>query len=137
MERIKDGRRDIIIHGNATRESVPVTFFPDDVAIGDTEPFVPVNMESPTLYPGDVVVGVYDGEIRFAELIYAKADSGVMIDPLDSGRIETLRDEKFSRRFFQADEIHVYDDVVNTVPDRSDVEFDVSKVKRPETSRPR
>lgn len=137
MERIKDGRRNILIHGNASPEDVPVNEFPDDARVAGTEPFVPANMNDPTLYPGDVVVGVYDGEIRFAELIYDKLDDHVAVDPLDEGIITFMADPQFSRQFYQADEIHVYDDVIDEQPDRSHVEFDATKIERPEQSRPR
>jgi len=137
MERITDGRRNIYIHGNAERSDVPVSEFPADARIGNTESFVPVNMDEPKLYPGDVLVGVKDGEIVFAELIYAKIDDGVMVDPLDSGVITLHEDARFSKRLFTADEIHVYDDVVREMPDRSALSFDESAIERPETSRAR
>lgn len=137
MERIKNGRRDITIHGNADAEDVPVNEFPADARVGSTDGFVPVNMDQLTLFPGDVIVGVYDGEIRFAELVYDKVDEGVLVDPLDSGTIELVQDQMFSRRFFQADEIHVYDNVVDEMADREGVEFDPDKIERPEAARQR
>lgn len=136
MERIKDGRRNILIHGNATEEDLPVEGFPEIPKIAGIEPFVPANMDDPKLYPGDVIVGVYDDEIQFAELIYDKTDTGVLVIPLDSGIVTLTEDAQFSRRFFQADEIHVYDDVTDEIPEW-DVEFDESKLKRPETNRAR
>jgi len=136
MERIKDGRRNITIHGGAAKEDVPVTEFPENARVGGTEEFVPVNMQEPTLYPGDVVVGVYDGDIKFAEIIYDKLDDAVLVDPLDDGTITYMRDQLFSRRFYQADEIHIYDDITRNAPDW-DVEFDESKIERPEISRAR
>lgn len=136
MDRIKDGRRNILIHGNAESDDLPVSEFPDVRGIANTEPFVPVNMDDPELYPGDVIVGVYDGEIEFVELIYDKIDSGVLIIPMESGRVEFIEDQRFSSRFFNADEIHIYDDVVDDIPE-VDVEFDESKLVYPETSRPR
>lgn len=137
MERVKDGRRDITIHGGAAKEDVPVTEFPDDAHVAGTDEFIPVNMKEPTLYPGDVVVGVYDGTIEFAELIYEKLDERVLVDPLDDGTITVMRDQLFSRRFYQADEIHIYGDVVSEHPDREGVEFDESKLERVATSRTR
>lgn len=137
MDRIKDGRRDITIHGGATKEDVPVSEFPDDVKIAGTEEFVPANMNEPTLYPGDVVVGVNDGDIDFVELIYQKLEDGTLIDPLDDGRVTLMEHQLFSRRFYQADEIHVYGDVVSERPDRESVEYDESKIERVSTGRRR
>jgi hypothetical protein len=137
MERIKDGRRDITIHGGAAKEDVPVTEFPDDARVAGADEFVPANMQEPTLYPGDVVVGVYDGDIGFAELIYEKLDGSVMVDPLEDGTITVMDDQLFSRRFYQADEIHVYGDVVSEKPEREGVEFDETKIERVATSRTR
>lgn len=136
MEQIKDGRRNILIHGNTTEEDLPVEELPELPKLASVEPFVPVNMNDPKLYPGDVVVGVYNGDIQFAELIYDKVKDGVLVVPLDSGVVTLQKDQQFSRRFYQADEIHVYDNVTDEIADW-DVEFDESKLKRPETSRAR
>lgn len=136
MERIKDGRRNILIHGNSTEEDLPVEGLPEVPELASVEPFVPANMSEPKLYPGDVVVGVYDEEIRFAELIYDKVDDGVLVVPLDTGIVTLYDDQQFSRRFYQADETHIYDDVTDEITDW-DVEFDESKLERPETSRAR
>lgn len=137
MQRIKDGRRDITIHGNANKDDVPVSAFPDDARVIGSDDFVPVNMDEPTLYPGDVIVGVYDGEVEFADLIYNKTDDTVVVDPLNSGNITLMKDQLFSRRFFQADEIHIYDSVVDERPSRDGVEFDASKIEREEMARTR
>jgi hypothetical protein len=136
MKQIEDGRRNIMIHGNAEPDEVPVTEFPDLAQIGRDTDFVPMNMDEPKLYTGDVVVGVYDGEIEFADLIYDKVDGAVLVDSLVTSTVTTIDDSEFSRRFFQADEIHIYDDVVRDIAER-DVEFDESKIERPETSRAR
>lgn len=135
MERIKDGRRNIIIHGNTDKDDVPVTEFPEEARIGGMGEFVPANMKEPILYPGDVVVGIDNNEISFAELIYDKIDDGVLVDPLTEGTIVVKQDQLFSRRFYQADEIHVYANVVSAFADRDGVEFDVDKVERPGTNR--
>lgn len=137
MERIREGRRDITIHGNAERSDVPLTRFPDDARIASETSFIPANMEKPKLYTGDVIVGVTDGEIEFVELIYDKTDEGVMVDKLDVDRIVLIPDPQFSSRFYQADEIHIYDGVVDELVNRTGVEFDESKIQREETSRAR
>lgn len=136
MEQIRDGRRNVLIHPEATLEDLPVVDLPDIPGVASTEPFVPQGMEKPQIYCGDVVVGVYDGEIRFAELIYDKPDDGVLVISLDSGRTELIADGEFSSRFYQADEIHIYDGVLGE-DSGWDVEFDESKLERPETGRPR
>ncbi len=136
MDRINDGRRDIIIHGNATVDDLPMNGLPDLPAIGSVESFVPANMDEPKLYPGDVLVGVKDGRIYFAELIYQKLDEDVLVIELDTGQYRVVNDQVFSSRFFKADEIHLYDDVTGDQPEW-DVEFDESKLKRPEVSRAR
>lgn len=136
MERIKDGRRNILIHGNATVDDLPVEGLDELPEIGSLDSFVPANMDEPKLYAGDVVVGVYDGEIQFVELIYDKVDDGVLVVPLETGVVTLVDDQQFSRRFYQADEFHVYDDVTEELPD-PDVEFDEEKVEIPETSRAR
>lgn len=137
MQRIRNGRRDITIHGNADKDDVPVSEFPDDARVMGSEGFVPANMKEPTVYLGDIVVGVYDGEIEFVDLIYDKTDDSVMLDPLDTGGISLMDDQLFSRRFFQADEIHIYDSVVEEKPSRDGLEFDESKIERPEPARSR
>lgn len=136
MERIKDGRRNILIHGNATEDDIPIEGIPEIPQVASAEPFIPVNMGNPRLYPGDVIVGVYDEEIKFVELIYDKVDDGVLVIPLDTGIVTLYQDEQFSKRFFQMDELHVYDDVTQDIPDW-DVEFDESQLERPQTSRAR
>lgn len=136
MERIKDGRRNILIHGNASEDDLPVDGLSDIPEVARVEPFVPKNMDEPKLYSGDVIVGVYDGEIRFAELIYDKVDDGVLVIPLDTGIVTLQEDSQFSRRFYQADEIHIYDAITDEVPEM-DVDFDESKLERPETTRAR
>lgn len=136
MERIKDGRRNILIHGNATVDDLPVEGLPELPKLPDSDPFVPRDMDDPTLYPGDVLVGVYDDEIEFAELIYDRVDGGVLVVSLDTGVYTLHTDAEFNKRFYNADELHVYDGVADELVDW-DVEFDVSKLERPETSRPR
>jgi hypothetical protein len=136
MKQIEDGRRNIMVHGNAEPDEVPVTEFPDSARIGGETDFLPMNMDEPRIYTGDVVVGVYDGEIEFAELIYDKLEDAVLVDSLVTSTVTTVDDSEFSRRFFQADEIHIYDDVVRDVAERN-VEFDESKIERPETTRAR
>lgn len=137
MERIREGRRDITIHGNAEKSDVPLTRFPDDARIANETSFIPVNMDKPRLYTGDVIVGVTDGEIEFAELIYNKTDDGVMVDKLDENRIVLIDDPQFSSRFYQSDEIHIYDGVVDELVNRTGIEFDKSKIQREETRRAR
>lgn len=136
MERIKDGRRNILIHGNATEDDLPVDGLSEIPKVAGVKPFVPKNMDEPKLYSGDVIVGYYDGEIRFAELIYDKVDGGVLVIPLDSGIVTLHDDSEFSRRFYQADEMHIYDAITDEVPEMN-VEFDESKLERPETTRAR
>ena len=136
MQRIQDGRRDIMIHDDASVEDLPVNGLPEMPSVADTGSFVPVNMDEPRLYPGDVIVGVTDGRITFAELVFDKIDDGVVVVPLDSGTHTVMKDEQFSRRFYQADEVHVYDNVTSETA-QWDVEFDESKLVRPEPSRAR
>lgn len=136
MERIKDGRRNILIHGNASKDDLPISGLDEALSIAGTEPFVPANMDEPKVYPGDVLVGVKDEEIEFAELIYDKLDDGVLVVAIDTGRVEYIPDNVFSKRFYQLDEMHIYDDVTQSTPDW-DVEFDESKLQRPEPGRAR
>jgi hypothetical protein len=137
MERIRDGRRDITIHSSWEQSDIPLTEFPEDARIGSQESFIPANMEEPMLYTGDVIAGVTDGEITFCELIYDTTEKGVMVDKLNSSRIILIRDAQFSRRFYQADEVHVYEEVVRELSDREGVEFDESKIQRSRSQRPR
>lgn len=137
MQRIQDGRRDITVHGNASVEELPVSGLPEDrLETAGTEPFVPANMDEPKIYPGDVLVGVTDGEITFAELIYDNLEGGVLVLSLDTGRVEFIKDGIFTKRFYQVDEIHIYDDITRDQPDW-DTEFDESAIERPEIGRAR
>ena len=104
--------------------------------VANIEPFIPVHMDQPKLYPGDVIVG-YDGrEIVFAELIYNKLDDGVMVYELDTGLYRVIPDNVFSARLYKLDETHVYDNVTEERPNVS-VSFDPSKLERPEPGRAR
>ena len=134
MQQIQNGRRNIIIHANAELDDLPMTGVEELPAVANAEPFVPANMDEPMLYPGDVVVGVNDGKIGFAELVYDKLDNGVLLFPPDSGVYTLMDDHQFSARFYQTDEIHLYDNVTDELRE-SDVEFDESKLERPETGR--
>ncbi|PSP18505.1 hypothetical protein BRC62_03030 [Halobacteriales archaeon QH_10_67_13] len=136
MQRIQDGRRDIMIHDDASLEDLPVNGLPELPPVADPGSFIPVNMDEPRLYPGDVIVGVTDGRITFAELIFDKTDDAVVVVPLDTGTHTIMKGEHFSRRFFRADEVHIYDDVDTKTP-QWDVEFDESELVRPEPSRAR
>lgn len=136
MQRIQDGRRDIMIHDDASVEDLPVNGLPELPSVGDSGSFIPTNMDEPRLYPGDVIFGVTDGRITFAELVFDKTDDAVVVVPLDTGTHTVMKDENFSRRFFQADEVHVYDNVTSETAEW-DVEFDESKLVRPEPSRAR
>ena len=137
MQRIQDGRRDIMVHGNASVEDLPLKGISEEqLTVAGTEPFVPANMSDPKLYPGDVIVGVTDGEITFAELIYDDIDEGVLVVSLDSGRVNLISDGVFTRRFYQENEIHIYDDITRNAPNW-DAESDESEIERPEISRAR
>ena len=136
MEQIRDGRLNVLIHPSATHEDIPVDGLPDLPSVANTDPFVPQGMDEAQIYAGDVVVGVYDEEIRFAELIYDKVDKGVLIVPLDTGGLKFTPDGQFSSRFYKADEIHIYDGVADEEADW-DTEFDEFALERPEQGRPR
>jgi hypothetical protein len=137
MQRIQNGRRDIMIHGEASIDDLPVDgLSEEDLVIAGTEAFVPSNMSEPKIYPGDVIVGVTDGKMSFAELIYDKLDNGVLVVSLDSGRIDLVPDSIFTKRFYQEDEIHIYDDITRETSEWG-VEFDESEIERPEVSRAR
>jgi hypothetical protein len=136
MERISDDRRNLIIHGNAVIDDLPMTGLDELPPIADDEGFVPANVDEPMLYPGDVLVGMNDGLFSFAELIYDKVEDGVLVFEIDTGHYQLMDDQKFGARFYQTDEIHVYDDLTRKLPE-SDVEFQPSEVERPETGRAR
>lgn len=136
MERINDGRRNLIIHGNATVNDLPLKGLGELPPIADSGGFVPSNMSEPKLYPGDVLVGLNDGRIEFAELVYNNLENGVMLFDFDTGRHTLMGDQEFGARFYQTDEIHIYDDITREQPDSS-VEFDESQVERPDAGRAR
>lgn len=137
MQRIRDGRRDIIVHGSASVEELPVDgISAEQITVAGTRPFVPANMDDPKMYPGDAIVGVTDGKMSFADLIYDHIDEGVLVVRLEKGTVELIPHAQFTKRFFQEDEIHIYDDVVRKAPDWN-AEFDESEIERPEISRAR
>lgn len=136
MERIKDGRRNILIHPQAEPEDLPIDGVPEVLAVAGTESFVPSSMDEPTLYPGDAIVGVTDDEIVFAELIYEKVPKGVLVIDLATGRVTLQDDQEFSARFFQVDELHLYDGITEEIVDW-DTEFDASQIERPKERRAR
>lgn len=136
MDRIQDGRRDILIHGNASFEDLPIDgLSEDELEVAGTERFVPYQMDGPKVYPGDVLIGLTDGDVEFGELIYDKVDEGVLVVSLETGDVEYISDSEFARRFY-SHEIHIYDDITRTNPDW-DAEFDESEIERPEISRAR
>lgn len=136
MDRITDGRRNIFIHGDSDVEDLPLSGEPDLPYVRDIDPFTPAHQDGPTLYPGDVVVGVHNGEIRFAWVITDKWDDSVVVVPLTEGYPEAVDGDSFASQFIRLDEIHIYGNVAseNAEPD---VELDASKIKRPQTDRPR
>jgi hypothetical protein len=136
MQRIQSGRLDIMIHGEATVEDLPVDgISAEDLTVAGVESFTPANMSEPKIYPGDVIVGVTDGEMEFAELVYDKLEDGVLVVPLDSGSVTYIEDSVFTKRFYQG-EIHIYDDITRETADW-DTEFVESRIERPEISRAR
>ena len=136
MEQIRDGRRNVLIHADKEPDDLPLDGIPELPQVRSSESFVPANMDEPKLYPGDVIVGVKDGEIAYAELIRKKVDGGVLVVSLESGESILHGDQHFSSRFYQADEVHVYDDIAAEA-DAWDVSFDESRLERPEMGRPR
>ncbi len=136
MEQIQDGRRNILIHSGMSQEDLPVTDLPELPRVADADHFIPQGMDEPKIYPGDVVVGVDNDEIQFAELVYMQTDGGVLVLPLDTGSFEFVADGEFGSRFYKADETHVFDGIADMVTDW-DVEFDESKLERPAGGRPR
>jgi len=136
MEQIDDGRRNIIIHPNNEPEDLPLTGVRELPKVRSSESFVPATMDEPTIYPGDVVVGVNGGNVEYAELIQKKVEDGVLVLSLQSGVPTVYDDQDFSSRFYQADETHLYDDIADR-GEEWNVATDESKLVRPETGRPR
>lgn len=133
MERIKEGRRDVLIHSDVTMDDLPVENLTELPGIIKSESFVPNGMDRPTLFLGDVIVGAKDGEIKYVELLYDRESDGVVVYELDTGRYERMTDGEFSKRFY-ADQIHVYSDVVDEIVG-SDVTFDAEKLRMPTSGR--
>lgn len=136
MERIRDDRKDVIIHGEATIEDLPIEGLPNLPTIGGMEPFIPGSLDEPQMYPGDVIVGVTDEVVSFIDLIYDTIDEGVVVISLETGQYELIPEEDFAARFFRADETHVYDGVTDDVVSW-DVTIDADQIERAETGRPR
>jgi hypothetical protein len=136
MERIQDGRRDILIHSDASVEDLPLSGLPELPVVASLESFVPENMSEPKLYPGDVIVGYDEGDIMYAELIYDKIDEGILVVDLMSGRHVLREEQQFSARFYNHGEVHIYDAVIEELPEW-DVETEPDDIERPETTRAR
>jgi hypothetical protein len=136
MKTISGDRRQIVIHSDVTSDDLPVDEAPELPPVADNDPFVPDNMSEPKLYSGDVVAGVFDGELEFLDLIVNKTEDGVLIFPLQTQIPTVLPDNMLSARIFQADSVHVYENVADTI-DRVDVEMDASAIDTVEEDRPR
>jgi len=136
MRSIQDPRRTVFIHDEAELENLPINGEPHLLPIGDDAAFTPSGQNGPKLYPGDVIVGVYNGDIGFADLILAKLDDGVLVQPLDSSISTVVEDKMLSARFFKASEIHVYGSVTDERVD-VDVEYDPEQLPEVEESRER
>lgn len=136
MRQVRDSRLNILVHPDASQADLPVEGLPELPGVPDTEPFVAQSMDEPRIYPGDVIVGIDDGEIVFAELVYEKVDGGVLVLSLQSGHHNLIPEGEFSSRFYKTNEVHIYDGVVDEAPGW-DPEFDESQVQRPEQGRPR
>lgn len=130
MEQIDDGRRNIIIHPNKEPEDLPLEGVQELPQVRSSESFVPANMDEPTLYTGDVIVGFDDGSIEYVELIQKKIEDGVLVLSLQTGVPTVYDDQDFSARMYQSDEIHVYDDVAEQ-GNEWNITTDESKLERP------
>lgn len=126
MERIKEGRRDVLIHPDATVDDLPMENLSEVPRIAESESFVPMGMDRPTLYTGDVIVGFNDGEIEYVDLLYDKVRDGVVVYQFDTGLHKRMTESEFSKRFY-AGQIHVFSDVVEETVE-SDVTFDVDQL---------
>lgn len=138
MQRYADSRREVYVHSDVTVDDLPVTgeFTLPPVADPDENSFVPDNMNNPKLYAGDVIAGVTDEEVDFVELIIEDLENMVSVAPLDRRLPKYIPDNMFSARIFQADRIHVFENIGEEVAD-PDVEFDITKLRTPEQNRPR
>lgn len=137
MQTIQDDRRSIYIHQKSSVEKLPTNGSVSLPPVADREPFVPLHMEDPKIYMGDVIVGVKDGEINFGELVVEKTDEAVITVPLRKGTPRYVVDNVFSARIYKSDEVHIYEGVGEVI-EQPDVEFDVSKLTTPEErERPR
>ncbi|MES3518430.1 MAG: hypothetical protein PPP58_12285 [Natronomonas sp.] len=136
MRSIQDPRRTVFIHDEASIEDLPINGEPHLLPIGEDTSFTPNGQNGPKLYPGDVIVGVYNGDIGFVDLILAKLKNGVLVQSLDSSLPEVIEDKMLSARFFKADEVHVYGSVTDERVD-VDVEYDAEKLPKIEESRER
>lgn len=138
MQRYADSRREVYVHSDVTVDDLPITgeFTLPPVADPDENSFVPDNMENPKFYAGDVIAGVNDEEVDFVELIIEDLDDMISVAPLDRRLPRFIPDNIFSARIFQADRIHVFENIGEQVED-PDVEFDITKLETPEQNRPR
>lgn len=131
MQAIIDDRRSIYVHRDASVDELPLTGSVTVPDVSHSDPFEPEHMDDPTLYMGDVIVGVSDGEITFVELIVDRIQQGVLVVPLTEGTPRFVPDNIFTARIYQSDEIHVYETVGEKI-EKPDVEFDASKLEYPE-----
>jgi hypothetical protein len=134
MDRITNGRRNIYIHGKSDVEDLPVTGEVELPYVRDIPPFTPAHQDGPTLYPGDVIAGVHDGEVRFAWVIADSWDDSVVVVPLTEGYPEAIDADTFASQFIRLDEIHIYGDIASEQAE-PDVELDESRIRRPQTDR--
>lgn len=133
MERIKEGRRDVLVHSDVTVDDLPVANLTELPEIAEVESFVPNGMDRPTLYTGDVVVGAHNGDINFAELLYEKVGDGVVVYELDTGLYKQMTGTDFSKRFY-GNQVHLFSDVVEDLVE-SDVTLNAEKLPTPPSGR--
>lgn len=137
MKRIQDRRRNVFVHTNSDPEQLPVEGVEEMPLLPPVKSFTPINLDDLTLYNGDVIVGLTDERVEFAELIYDRIDDGMLlVVPIEDGFVQALDEAVFSSRFYQCDEVHVYDGVY-TEGEQPDIEFTPETIQREEPSRAR
>lgn len=140
MQTIKDDRRTVYVHPGATESDLPLDGELNLLPVAREGSFVPNRMEEPRIYPGDVIVGVKDDDVWFAELIMYRQDSfdttGIMVQALTSTLPTLIPDSVFSARFFQADRIHIFEGIGEEAA-APELTYDTGKLETPVEGQPR
>lgn len=114
MYPVTDSEFEYMIEPDAELDDIPVDGLSEvDVPGIREDSELGLGDATPTLYTGDVVVGIDSDRVRFVYLLQGATEDGIEVIPLDTGMHELISRDYFTALLLDLDDVVLYEQVVD------------------------